>query len=107
MLNFAARRAQNSATDGPTLASQIGNLHVSLLEAAEAVLAERGAKALTLRDVARSAGVSHGAPYHHFSSLNDLLAAVAQRGFEALGDAMAQAVAVPDTLERLLRVADA
>ncbi len=84
-----------------------GNLRASLLEAAEAVLAERGAHGLTLRDVARAAGVSHGAPYHHFASLNDLLVAVAERGFVILGDAMAAAVAVPDTRERLLRVAQA
>lgn len=84
-----------------------GNLRVSLLEAAEAVLAERGAQGLTLRDVARAAGVSHGAPYHHFASLNELLAAVAERGFVVLGDAMAEAVAVPDTRERLLRVSKA
>ncbi|MBI5258867.1 MAG: TetR/AcrR family transcriptional regulator [Burkholderiales bacterium] len=81
-----------------------GNLRASLLEAAEALLAERGAQGLTLRDVARAAGVSHAAPYHHFGSLNALLAAVAQRGFEALSAAMAEAVAVPDTRERLLRV---
>ena len=74
-----------------------GNLRAGLLEAAEAVLAERGAHGLTLRDVARAAGVSHGAPYHHFASLNELLAAVAERGFVILGDAMAEAVAVPDT----------
>jgi AcrR family transcriptional regulator len=84
-----------------------GHLRVSLLEAADAVLAERGAGRLTLRDVARAAGVSHGAPYHHFASLNELLAAVAERGFVILGDAMAEAVAVPDTRERLLRVAQA
>ena len=84
-----------------------GNLRASLLEAAEAVLAERGAHGLTLRDVARAAGVSHGAPYHHYASLNELLAAVAERGFVILGDAMAEAVAVPDTRERLLRVAQA
>jgi len=84
-----------------------GNLRAGLLEAAEAVLAERGAHGLTLRDVARAAGVSHGAPYHHFASLNELLAAVAERGFVVLGDAMAQAVAVPDTRERLLRVSQA
>jgi len=84
-----------------------GNLRACLLEAAEAVLAERGAQGLTLRDVARAAGVSHGAPYHHFASLNELLAAVAERGFVILGDAMAEAVAVPDTRERLLRVAQA
>jgi AcrR family transcriptional regulator len=84
-----------------------GNLRASLLDAADAVLAERGSQGLTLRDVARAAGVSHGAPYHHFASLNELLAAVAERGFVILGDAMAQAVAVPDTREQLLRVAHA
>ena len=84
-----------------------GNLRAGLLEAAEAVLTERGAHGLTLRDVARAAGVSHGAPYHHFASLNELLAAVAERGFAILGDAMAEAVVVPDTRERLLRVAQA
>jgi AcrR family transcriptional regulator len=84
-----------------------GNLRTSLLDAADTVLAERGARGLTLRDVARAAGVSHGAPYHHYASLNELLAAVAERGFVILGDAMAKAVAVPDTRERLLRVAQA
>jgi AcrR family transcriptional regulator len=84
-----------------------GDLRASLLDAAEAVLAERGVQGLTLRDVARRAGVSHAAPYHHFASLNELLAAVAQHGFELLGEAMAQAVAVPDSRERLLRVAQA
>jgi AcrR family transcriptional regulator len=84
-----------------------GDLRASLLDAAEAVLAERGVQGLTLRDVARAAGVSHGAPYHHFASLNELLAAVAQHGFEVLGEAMAQAVAVSDSRERLLRVAQA
>jgi AcrR family transcriptional regulator len=84
-----------------------GDLRASLLDAAEAVLADRGVNGLTLRDVARAAGVSHAAPYHHFASLNDLLAAVAQHGFEELGRAMVQAVAVTDTRERLLRVAQA
>ena len=84
-----------------------GDLRAGLLTAAEALLAERGAHGVTLRDVARAAGVSHAAPYHHFTSLNELLAAVAQHGFEVLGQAMAEAVAVPDTHERLLRVAQA
>jgi len=84
-----------------------GNLRAELLDAADAVLAERGAQGLTLRDVARAAGVSHAAPYHHYASLNELLAALAERGFVILGEAMAQAVAVVDTRERLLRVAQA
>jgi AcrR family transcriptional regulator len=84
-----------------------GNLRAELLAAADAVLAERGAQGLTLRDVARAAGVSHAAPYHHYASLNELLAALAEHGFVILGDAMAQAVGVADTRERLLRVAQA
>jgi len=102
-----SKAARSSARSGKTQARPYhhGNLRASLLEAAEAVLVERGAQGLTLRDVARAAGVSHGAPYHHFASLNELLAAVAERGFVILGDAMAEAVAVPDTRERLLRVA--
>ena len=84
-----------------------GNLRASLLDAADAVLAERGAHRITLRDVAKVAGVSHAAPYHHFASLNDLLAAVAERGFLDLGDAMHKATSVSDTRERLLRVSDA
>lgn len=84
-----------------------GNLRASLLDAADAVLAERGVQGLTLREVARAAGVSHAAPYHHFASLNQLLAALAERGFDVLGQAMEAAVAVPDTRERLLRVSQA
>lgn len=84
-----------------------GNLRADLLDAADVVLAERGAHGLTLRDVARVAGVSHGAPYHHYANLNELLAALAERGFGLLGDAMEKAVAVTDTRERLLRVSQA
>ncbi len=84
-----------------------GNLRESLLQAAETVLAQRGVQGISLRDVAKTAGVSHAAPYHHFASLNGLLAAVAQRGFTALADAMAQAAAEADTRERLLQIAQA
>lgn len=84
-----------------------GNLRESLLVAAETILATAGLHGTTLREVAKAAGVSHAAPYHHFASLNDLLAAVAERGFVALGDAMEQASATPDTHERLLQIGQA
>ncbi len=84
-----------------------GNLRESLLEAAEAVLAERGVQGISLRDVAKAAGVSHAAPYHHFASLNDLLAAVAERGFTRLAQAMEKASGEPDARERLLRINEA
>lgn len=105
----AGKAADPARSAGPEAARPYhhGNLRASLLEAAEAVLSERGLQGLTLRDVARVAGVSHAAPYHHFGSLDDLLAAVAQRGFEDLAAAMAAAVQVPGTRERMLRVTQA
>lgn len=68
-----------------------GNLRDSLLDAADALLAQDGAQALTLREVAKAAGVSHAAPYHHFAGREQLLAAVAARAFAALAAAMAAA----------------
>ena len=91
----------------PPKAYHHGNLRESLLLAAEATLAVRGLHGTTLRDVAKAAGVSHAAPYHHFASLNDLLAAVAERGFTALADAVEQASNTPDTHERLLQIGQA
>jgi AcrR family transcriptional regulator len=48
------------------------------------MLDEQGLDGLTLRAIARRAGVSHGAPLRHFPSLASLLAAVAAEGFEEL-----------------------
>jgi AcrR family transcriptional regulator len=48
-----------------------------LIAAAAALLDEGGPAAVTLREVGRRAGVSHNAPYKHFASKNDLLAAIA------------------------------
>ena len=44
----------------------------------------KGLAGLSLREVARAAGVSHTAPYRHFQDKADLLAAIAQKGFEKL-----------------------
>ena len=86
-----------------------GDLRETLLDAAEALLAQRGAEALSLRDVARGAGVSHAAPYHHFAGLPELLAALAARSFSQLGAAMQASVdAHPaDAREQLLAIAAA
>lgn len=61
-----------------------GDLRNSLLDAAEILLQEGGIEALSLRDAARRAGVSHAAPYRHFAAKVDLLYALAERGFRAL-----------------------
>lgn len=59
-----------------------------MLDAAEYLLSEQGVDLLTLREVAKIAGVSHAAPYHHFKNREALLAGVAARGFDALANAM-------------------
>ncbi|WP_420237479.1 TetR/AcrR family transcriptional regulator [Telmatobacter bradus] len=64
------------------------NLRASLLEAAVALVGERGPRGFTLREVARRAGVSHNAPYRHFASRDELLKAVAEEGFERLREDM-------------------
>lgn len=55
-----------------------------LLQAARDVVAADGLEGLTLRAIARQAGVSHGAPLRHFPTLASLLAAVAADGFARL-----------------------
>ncbi|QGK70847.1 TetR family transcriptional regulator [Allosaccharopolyspora coralli] len=65
-----------------------GDLRTALLEHAERTVAEDGVDALSLRELARDAGVSHAAPRRHFRDRNDLLDALALTGFERLGAAL-------------------
>ena len=68
-----------------------------LVQVALELLAEEGLEALSLRSIARRAGVSHGAPARHFESLADLLAEVAARGFVLLHEAMVRSdAALPE-----------
>src|SRR5277367_6148177 len=69
-----------------------GDLRRALLRAAIVIIEREGPSALSLRAVAREAGVSPAAPYHHFKDKSDLLNAIAEAGFEALGDAIKAAV---------------
>lgn len=74
-----------------------GSLRAALLEAAWAVVNDEGVEALTLRECARRAGVSHAAPANHFSNLAELLAELAADGYERLGAVMEKAaVEFPD-----------
>ncbi|MGV1753528.1 TetR/AcrR family transcriptional regulator [Agrobacterium sp. CG674] len=61
-----------------------GSLRQALLDAAEAILDRDGIGGLTLRATAREAGVSHGAPAHHFGDLVGLLTELAASGFVRL-----------------------
>lgn len=67
-----------------------GELRSALLLAATALLAEGGLASISLREVARRAGVSHNAPYRHFADRDSLLAALATIGFVQLGQEMDQ-----------------
>lgn len=69
-----------------------GDLRRALILAARQLLEEVGADALSLRAVAREAGVSPAAPYHHFKDKSELLSAVALQGYEELGEDMRRAV---------------
>lgn len=68
-----------------------GDLRRALLAAAVEAIAEGGPAALSLRDLARRAGVSHAAPAHHFRDKAGLLTALAAEGFELLADELARA----------------
>ncbi|MDZ4370838.1 MAG: TetR/AcrR family transcriptional regulator [Phenylobacterium sp.] len=70
-----------------------GDLRRALIEAARRLLEAEGPSALSLRAVAREAGVSPAAPYHHFKDKAELLDAVAHEGWDIMGGLMAQAKA--------------
>jgi len=70
-----------------------GDLRQALLEASLALIAEEGFGALSLREVARRAGVTHAAPYRHFADKEALLAAVAEQGFRTMTARMKERMA--------------
>jgi len=68
-----------------------GDLRNGLLEAARTILEEESLAALTLRAVARKAGVSHAAPYRHFPNHEALLVELSIEVFDELRDALLEA----------------
>src|SRR5450432_2165923 len=75
-----------------------GALRDALLKAAERVLERDGLSGLTLRAVAREAGVSHAAPTHHFGDLTGLVSELAAIGFRQFNAAMVVAGAAGPSL---------
>jgi AcrR family transcriptional regulator len=71
-----------------------GDLRNGLLEAARLILEEESLAALTLRAVARRAGVSHAAPYRHFPNHEALLVELAIEGFDELRESLAEAAKI-------------
>ncbi len=82
-----------------------GDLRRAVLTAALDVIASDGPSALSLRDLARRAGVSHAAPAHHFKDRAGLLTAIAAEGFDLLGTALAEASDLKELGLRYVRFA--
>jgi AcrR family transcriptional regulator len=67
------------------------DLRQEILDTARALLNDVGASGLSMREVARRAGVTHQAPYHHFGDRESILAELVAEGFRTLGRNLAQA----------------
>lgn len=83
-----------------------GHLRRALLDAALQVLTEQDLAGLTLRQVARRAGVSEAAPYHHFASKAALVEALVAETLHQLGQALQEAgqVSAGTPLDRLMAI---
>jgi AcrR family transcriptional regulator len=80
----------------------VGNLRRTLLEEGWAATVESGGKDISLREIARRAGVSPTASFHHFRNKEALLVAVAVEGFERLTATLhKRVVSLDDPTERL------
>ena len=76
----------------PTRPYHHGDLRSALLREATALIREAGVEALSLRALARRVGVTQTALYHHFRDKNELLCALAERGFEELDERVSAAM---------------
>ncbi|MFD8914596.1 TetR/AcrR family transcriptional regulator [Streptomyces sp. NPDC059575] len=82
-----------------------GDLRAACLRAARELLEEDGSAGLSLRAVARRAGVSATAPYRHYADREALLAAVGAEGYRELGAYLASAHPAPVTADDLAEIA--
>ncbi|WP_030689733.1 TetR/AcrR family transcriptional regulator [Streptomyces globisporus] len=82
-----------------------GDLRAACLSAARELLEEDGGAGLSLRAVARRAGVSATAPYRHYADRDALVSAVAAEGYRELAQHLAAAHPAPSTPDDLASVA--
>lgn len=71
--------------------ASVRDLRQDILDTARSVLADQGVAALSMREVARRAGVTHQAPYHHFGDRESILAELVTHGFDELARSLASA----------------
>src|SRR5574337_1419045 len=86
-----------------------GNLREALIRAALELIAAKGTAGFTFAEAARFAGVSPAAPYRHFRDRDELMASIAQRGFEQFEAVLTKAWddGRPDTVSAFERVGKA
>ena len=82
-----------------------GDLADALVDATLTLLARKGPALLSLREVARVAGVSHGAPAHHFGDKAGLLTAVALQGHQLLAERLSESQVQNQSSEARLQAA--
>jgi AcrR family transcriptional regulator len=84
-----------------------GDLKNALIQAGITILAEEGIKGLSLRKAARLAGVTHSAPYAHFTDKQALIAAISTNGYEKIHDRIMQVMQnyPEDPLRQLIETA--
>ncbi|MGW1049509.1 TetR/AcrR family transcriptional regulator [Streptomyces sp. NPDC001118] len=102
-------RMPRPSSSPPSRPYHHGDLRAALLKSAERTLRDKGAGALSLRELARDIGVSHAAPGRHFKDKQALLDALALDGYERLNRALAAAALHPglDFEERMTALARA
>jgi AcrR family transcriptional regulator len=101
VLTLPTSRGRDRRAAAPAERYHHGDLCRALLRSAEKLLHRAGPAALSLRKIARAAGVSHNAPYRHFTDRDALLAALAAEGFRRLAAALAEAAAAAPPHGRL------
>ncbi len=83
-----------------------GNLKNKLISSGLEILSREGVESLSLRMVAKAAGVSHAAPYRHFDNKESLIAAIAEEGYKKLSNSIIQAASLyPEDPELQLKEA--
>ncbi|MEV3856775.1 TetR/AcrR family transcriptional regulator [Streptomyces sp. NPDC050095] len=92
-------------TPAPARAYHHGDLRRALLTAALDEIAAGGPDAVSLRALARRAGVSHAAPAHHFGDRPGLLTAIATEGFDLLAQELSEADGLREAGARYVRFA--
>jgi len=101
----SARPSGPSEPSGGRRAYHHGDLRRAIVVAALDVISTEGPSALSLRDLARRAGVSHAAPAHHFKDRTGLLTAIAAEGYGLLAATLAEAADLKDAGVRYVRFA--